>query len=543
MLLFAVFDEHGPAKDWPLRHAHLIGPDDTVTPGEARFDRGLIRCERRGSDGACGLGVPFPVGGTGDRPGEQSVLTLRTCLLPHRTQPYLLSLELARHRLMLLLNKLEEWAFFDLPAEDPVVRLIESTREAFTRALMLVSVTGGGGGQWFTLEADRAARAALALGLEASEALALRQAATQHGHRLDGSIEKAASLSASVVAVSDDEARASRAAALGSPGVIVPEMPKIGVVAGPSAFAPALCEVVSTSADLLVTPMRWVDLEPSEGKYATLPTDRWIEWAVTKCKLPVVAGPLIDFRAGKIPDFLYIWEHDYETLRDVVVAHLKKIVTRYRRTVHSWIACGSLPSSVLPMNYEQVLDLTRTCALLIRKLHPGAKVLVELDQPWGEYAGASGNGSAGKSIPPTLYGELLNQLGLNLDGLVVRVAVGEAKPGRSTRDLMAISTMLDRLAALDRPLTVSLSAPSVPVAEGGQWRAGWSAEQQAAWLRAVGAMVAGKPYVQQVFWNGLVDEAEAATGLMTGQGVVKPAAGALKALRDALKARQTLPGL
>jgi hypothetical protein len=540
MLLFAVFDKQGPAADWPLRHAHLLGPDDTVTPGEARFDRGLIRCERRGSDGACALAVMFPVDDVGG--GAGSELTLRTCLLPSRAQPYLLALELARHRLMLLLNKLEEWSFFDLPADDPVLALIEQTREAFTKALMQVEATGGAGGRWFTPAADQAARAALALGLAASEELARRQAAVQHQHRLDGVTTEAISgVPGQVTVLGDQEVRASRAAVSGSPGLILTEMPKVAVVAGPNVFTPPLLEAVSASADALALSMRWVDLEPSEGKYATTPTDRWIEWAVTKAKLPVIAGPLVEFRGGLIPDFLYIWEHDYDTLREVVIAHVKKVVTRYRRTVHTWVACAGLPASVLPLNYEQVLDLTRTSVLLIRKLHPGAKVVVELEQPWGEYAGAAPIGQAGKLIPPTLYAELMNQLGLSVDALAVRVGVGQPAPGRSTRDLMAISAMLDRMSAAERPLMVTLSCPSAPANEGGRWHGAWTPQHQAEWLQAVGSMVAGKPYVQTVLWQGLVDEADATTGLLTAQGVAKPALAALRGLREALRNRSALP--
>jgi hypothetical protein len=568
MLLFAVFDDQGPAKEWPLRHAYLVGPDDMVIAGDVRFERGLVRCERRGADGACALGVQFPVasiegvGPAGATPGA-SLITLRTCLLPQRAAPYLLSLELARHRLMLVLNKLEEWAFFDLPADDPLMKLVEETRQAFTRALLLQKTGGGAGGQWYTAEADQAARQALALGVAASEALARRQAQMQHERRVSGELARAAALNPPANAITDFEARASRAAVMGSPGVLLPEAPRIGCAITPGAFGPGVQDAVSNACDVLVAPMRWVDMEPTEGKYAFAPTDRWIEWAVTKAKLPVIAGPLIDFRAAAVPDFLYIWEHDYETLRDVVVEHVKNLVTRYRRTVHTWVVCSSLPcGGTLPLNYEQVIDLTRTCVLLTRKLQPSAKVAVDLAQPWGEYAasgqggGGGGGGGSMKAIPPVLYAELLNQLGMNLDALSVRIQMGQAAGGRSTRDLMAVSSLLDRIAALDRPLIVTLGAPSagattgsgVPAgggagaggggAEPGYWHRPWSPEAQAAWLQSVGAMVAGKPYVQSIAWQQLLDDPQGempSGGLMAANGQAKPVWATLKRLRDGLR--------
>ena len=43
------------------------------------------------------------------RVGNIGEFTLQTCLLPDRDQPYLLCLELARHRVMTLYAKLEDW--------------------------------------------------------------------------------------------------------------------------------------------------------------------------------------------------------------------------------------------------------------------------------------------------------------------------------------------------------------------------------------------------------------------------------------------------
>ena len=41
MLQFAVFDDSGPAKSWPLHNARLLDRDDVVVPGEIEFaDRG-----------------------------------------------------------------------------------------------------------------------------------------------------------------------------------------------------------------------------------------------------------------------------------------------------------------------------------------------------------------------------------------------------------------------------------------------------------------------------------------------------------------------
>lgn len=615
MLLFAVFERsaavqgYAPARAWPLRHAAILGPDELAVPGEVRFDRGLLRCERR-ADASSALAVQFPVdlagvaealnvpaapGGPGPAsalaPGGESLLTLRTCLLPQKTTPYLLSLELARHRLMLILNKLEEWALFDLPPDDAVWHAVDRTRQAFTAALLRQRAGAGPDGAWYSPEAEHAARQALALGVSAGELLARRHAQVQHARRLSGALAKAAAAPPPDNAITDHEARASRAAALGSPGVILPELPRLGCSINASAFTPELADQAAASCDFLSMPMRWIDMEPTEGKYAFARTDKWIEWAVTKARLPVQAGPLIELRAGCIPESLYIWEHDYETLRDVIIEHVRTLVTRYRRTVGAWNVCSGLPcTGGFALGYEQVIDLTRTAVLLVRKLAPGAKVIVEIAQPWGEYTGAPAGGPAAspapgpaagtRAIPPLLYADVLNQLGLNVDALGLRLQMGQNLPGRSTRDLMALSALLDRFAALDRPLAVTmLGAPDRPLSgppgpdglapDPGHSEGPWSPATQAAWLAKAAAIACGKPYVQSVCWQDLYElalpagpaagqPAAAAPSLpgtdmpggalltinpSSGTATPKPAAAAWQSLRSALRARAALPGV
>src|SRR4051812_42971057 len=142
MLSFAVFDERGPARDWPLRRAHLFTTADEVPlHGEVRLEDGVIRCSKAATESA-GLALQFPVDlPPGEHPpapgqGLLGLLMLRTSLLPERDEPYLLSLELARHRIMLVLNKLEEWQLFDLPPEHPVMRQFEHAPGEFTAALV-----------------------------------------------------------------------------------------------------------------------------------------------------------------------------------------------------------------------------------------------------------------------------------------------------------------------------------------------------------------------------------------------------------------------
>jgi hypothetical protein len=301
-------------------------------------------------------------------------------------------------------------------------------------------------------------------------------------------------------------------------------------------------------------------MEPTEGKYAFAKTDKWIEWAVRTAKIPVHAGPLVDFRELCVPEWLYIWENDYETLRELVYEHVKTLVTRYRKTVTRWTVCSGLHvNESFPMTLERMMDLTRICALTVKKLQPTAKVQIEVARPWGEYFAASK-----RSMPPRIYCDMVHAAGIAADAISLRVQMGQPTPGpggRGTRDLMAISDLLDRYAELDKPLCITIGAPSQPVPmpapsprgpsavvdEPGWWRSPWSPASQQQWLREVARVCASKPYVVGVCWQDLYDmpPSQAAQmrgggmempfgGLLTDQGAPKPAAMAMAEFRKLL---------
>jgi hypothetical protein len=569
MVSFSVFENGAPATKWPLGVAHLIGPDEVPTQGEVRFDpaTGLVTCEKPASD-AAGLVVQFPVSFSGTPLG---LLTLRTSLLPDRSDPYLLSLELARHRIMLVLNKLEDWGLFDLPADNPIISQLEAARGEFTRALVSMCHRDCSTGTprpdpASLVDADLHARAALGLALDASEKLAGLHAAEELRGRLDGSTFVRAQERAEAAMSAD---RLLPDGAVKDPdggGVILPGAPQIGCAINPATFSPELARVVGGCCDFVSMPMRWVEMEPTEGKYAFGRTDKWIEWAIRTAKLPVHAGPLICFSELCVPEWLYIWEHDYETLRELVYEHIKTIVTRYRKTITRWTVCSGLHmNESFALNLERMMDLTRMCALLVKKLHPAGKVQIEIDRPWGEYFAANK-----RSMPPKLYGEMIQQAGIAIDAYALKIQMGQPAPGRSTRDMAVLSDLLDRYAELEKPLAVTaIGVPSQPIPAGagpprgrdgpppppleaGHWHTPWSPETQSRWLTQALMIAAGKPYISSVCWQELYDPPASLTGpgngadmpfggLISESGMLKPAVQALGELRATLRGRAPAP--
>jgi len=92
-----VYDDHGPAEHWPLTGAYLIGPEGLTTPGKISLRSGHIVCKTR-STHTVALCVQHDAGPMGR-------LMLQTCLLMNRQRPYQLSIELARHRIMMFIAK------------------------------------------------------------------------------------------------------------------------------------------------------------------------------------------------------------------------------------------------------------------------------------------------------------------------------------------------------------------------------------------------------------------------------------------------------
>lgn len=542
MLSFIVFNGDAPANESTLRHAHLVGPDNMPVAGEITFEAGRITATKASPDAtAIAMQVrlaPIPPA-TPDAsrmdPTSPGVLTLQTCLLPDREQPYFLSLELTRHRIMLFYNKLEEWQLTDLAADHPAMRQFELARTHFMTAL---ATLGGGHADPTrptpaTAAAETAASTALSLAVDASERLALEHARRTLLPRITGATYARAVEAAHAHGRPPARPGANVPSADGV-GVALPTAPLIGCAISPGSFTEAAQRVAAETFDFVSMPVRWIEMEPTESKYAFAPTDRWIEWAVRKAKLPVVAGPLIDFRLLRVPDWLYIWEQDYETLRDYVCEHVKNLVTRYRRTITRWtVLSGVHVNSNFHFSFDQMMDLTRVTITLVRKLHPTAKILIEIDQPWGEYYTDNR-----RSLPPLLYADTIAaQAGVMVDGFGIRVQMGQAEPGQSTRDLMAFSAMLDRYAATDKPISITaLGAPSAAPAEiaelasrsPGQWRRPWSEQTQADWTTAVLAIACSKPFVQSVCWQDLYDVPDPVEmpkgGVITVSGEAKPVA-------------------
>jgi len=470
MLKFNVTNHGEPIESMSIRNAYLIGSDNNAMRGEIVFDDGTITATKR-EQGSAAMALQMPVGECGE-------LTIQTCLLPDREEPYLLSLELVRHRLMLLFSKLEEWGLFDLSSDHVVSQKAESAKANFVEALCLARNDEA--------KADELAREALVEAVDATEELAITHAESLlHRRRHHHTLPRQAIGSGVPLAATQERVKAALAG----------------------------------NFDFVQLPTPWREIAPHEGDYRWDQLDHWIDWAVRQ-KMPTCAGPVISFDPSVLPDWLYIWEHDYETMRDMLYEHIERVVGRYKEKVAVWnVVSGLHVNNHFALNFDQLIELTRMSVMAVRKVAPSSRVMVELREPFGEYYGRNH-----RAIPPQMYADLLIQGAIPFDVFGVKLLMGQATSGQYTRDLMQVSAILDQFAGLGKPVRLTIGAPSETVTEimiaspdpnqpvdanCGFWRKPWSQTTQSRWMETVMHVGLSKPFIESVAWHELIDHPDA----------------------------------
>jgi len=500
MLKFMVFGEDGLDDGLACFHSYLIGSDQHAIRANISFKAGNIVCEKRES-GAAALALEYEVAGCGR-------LLLQTCLLPERQEPYLLSLELARRRLLLFYNKIEDWSMFEARLDPSVVEPFELARGQFIEALCDQHD-----------DCDRAnqlANRCLVTAIEASELFAL--------------------------------ARADLLLARRTANGLLSRYP-VGCGVKLDQQVEPVRDGLADSVDFLLLPMSWKELTPHEGRYRWDLIDRWYPW-LKHNRVPVIAGPVVSFESHLIPDWLFIWEHDYETIRDLVYEHTERVVARYRNLMTVWnVVSGLHMNSHFGFNFDQLMELSRMTTMLVKKIQPAARVLVEICHPFGEYYAANH-----RSIPPLMYADLLIQSAVSFDGFVIKLLMGPSAPGRFsfTRDLMQISHLLDQYAGYGKPVTLVVGVPSGQSSaaaaslagqeqngdtSSGYWHGPWSESIQGRWLEAVFKIALSKPFIDAVAWCQWADRPDMElpmAGLVDSQLKPKNALDGLAAFRRTL---------
>ena len=134
----------------------------------------------------------------------------------------------------------------------------------------------------------------------------------------------------------------------------------------------------------------WKHSPPRRGKYRWELLDAQLAWC-RRHKLAIQAGPLLEFRPSALPDWIWLWEGDFETISGFVTDFVRQAVPRYRGKIPLWHLVHRPASQRDPRPLRGGADPDH------RPGHPGRPARptprpssrIGVDRPWAEWMSSS----------------------------------------------------------------------------------------------------------------------------------------------------------
>ncbi len=486
---FQVFKNGKIVDRFTLCGAYLFGSDGiAIRRAQIAFKNGFITCRKPNLETA-GLALLWPIEGFG------KVLLPTTCL-PERTRPYNLNVEIARAKLMQIINKREDWSFFN-QLED-LADISDEAQDLFIRAVQNISNAP---------LASKLADESLKKAIVFSEELAAKQAELLFETR-----------------------SSNHGFGRGCLGCRID--PK-------QTTNPKYVERLLELFGFVTVPVNWSQIESHKGVYDFSMLDACIG-VLGKKKLAIGAGPLLCFSKEYLPGWLLRSEAGFEKIRETAYQFVSNVVARYSGSIHAWrVISGLNVFNHFGFSFEQVLEMTRAVSMAVKQGSDRALKIIEVSNPWGEYYATTAN-----TIPPLVYVDMVVQSGINFDAFGLQLQFGKNQAGMHIRDMMQISAILDHFLPIAKPLYITdLEVPSqngdgLQQAEvAGIWHQEWDQSRQGQWIEQFYKIALSKPFVDTVTYSNLTDiedSAVANSGLLTNQLETKKSFRTLKKLRNAI---------
>lgn len=454
MLRIKVYQDGAPAKKVDLAGAYLVGNDRVPLRADLKFSKGEIVYDSR-TRGAAALSIMWPV----PRHGR---LMLETPRLQERRQPYDLHVELARGRMMRISQKREDWGLYDFQEGESLYREIDGARDLLIEAMTAADETA----------AACKGEAAVAAGMRAGELLSTfhaevflnrRCAANQIGSR------------------------------------------PLGCRIDPSQSSETYLRLLTGAFDFGILPFYWSNIEPKEGAHKPTNIDPWLK-LLHQRKIPAWGASLFSLDEMALPEWVRPIGHHYERFRECLTKHVKMVLKTYGAYVQAWeVVSGVHADNPFRFTFEQLMEITRLAALVVKQMSPKATAIVGITCPWGEYYAADP-----RTIPPYLYAEMAVSSGINFDAFGLELHFGAGERRHYVRDMLQISALLDRFGGLGKP--IHITAAGVPSGGGnpedGCWREAWTPKVQAEWLRDFCRVAFSKPFVESISMVRLADSTD-----------------------------------
>jgi len=480
MLRLKVFQNGQPASTLDLSSAYLVGNDRVPIRAELKFSDGQIVAESR-TRGASALSILWPVKGVGQ-------VMLETPRLSERPEPYNLHVELARGQLMRISQKREDWGLYDYDDGKPLYERVDSARRKLIDAITAPDDAAA---------ADRGDEA-IAESVAVGEDLSTFHADVFLDRRLvAGQITKR----------------------------------PIGCRIDPAKSTGPCADMLDKVFDFAVVPMPWREIEPRDGDFRAPAAESWFD-VLRKRKKAIWAESLLTLDPAQLPDWLIKTAKNYEQFRDCVTRHVRQMLRKYGPYIHVWETIrGAHAYNEYRFTFEQIMELTRISSLLIKQMSPKSSSVIGITLPWGEYYAHDP-----RTIPPLLYAEMAVSSGIHFDafGIDLRFGIDAGAHPCYVRDMMQVSSLLDRFGALGKPIHILLAGvPSGGGNGAGVWREQWSDAVQAEWFAKAYRIALSKPFVESVCCHRLADAA-ALDGVLNLDCSPKPAFDEIAKLRKQL---------
>lgn len=430
--------------------------------------------------------VPWVVDNFGTR-------VLSTATLMERERPYLLEVELARGLIQRIRNRLHLWEMLGLAASAE----LKAQLQAATREFALAATS-----QSEPAEAAVAANRAISLAISAGEDLVANYAKQAIAARQRQS----------------------------------PVSTLMGVSLGVETPTVALRQQLADACNIVQLPIAWRAIEQREGKREWKSTDVQLGWA-QKAGLKVAGGPLLRMDDLGTPDWMVLWEGDFDNLARLMLDHVRAVVTRYAGRVHLWhVASRVNTGKLMQLEEEQRLHLVAQALEVVRQLDPRTPTVVSFDQPWAEYMA-----NQDEDLAPLHYADALVRADLGISGFGLEINAGFSPGGTGHRATFELGRLLDQWSIWGLPLMMSVTTPSSSAADANarlspeiHLASETAADPQREWAASVLPLLLARSAVQVVVWNQLSDNHQhdfPNAGLFDQRNQAKPTLGLIRDLR------------
>ena len=493
VMRFLIFDDALPG-DWPeARQSYIRGFDSRIFPTQVEWNGSELSCRRPSSESGR-LFVSWPVRGFG-------LTVVSTSSLMERDQPYLLALELARGKIGQLRNQLAEWESKGMTIPDEATKTNRQAHRMFVQAASL---------QEDPQESCRLANEAIVQAHEAADELTRAYAQQRLTIRSERSPHCPTSLGCGL-----------------GQGLL------------PSRWS-ELPEGVFNSVGI---PIGWRQIEPHEGENDWEGCDAQVDWCLERGLLPR-GGPLLDFSANGLPDWLQAWAGDLENLKTFVCDYVETVLSRYVGRIRTWeIASRVNTGGGLRLDEGDRLKLLAQVLDVARNVDGVDQLSIRIEQPWGGYQ------SKGEHLlSPLQFVDDLTRRTSSLSAIGLELTLGYEPGDHGQRDMLDVSRLIDLWSTLGLPLHVTLACPGRveddPQAAGSSRQVveiegverSWYEDRQSAWIDSLLPLLMAKQGIAGVTWAHLADDDPhefSQAGLFTREGNPRPVLETIRSRRFA----------